>query len=413
MADQQRDILSAPAQRRQGQFHGVQPVVQVFSDRSVPHHCLHIHVCGRNDPHIHVDDLGAAQAHHLFFLQHPQQLYLKGRTHPFHLIQKQRSPVGALKKAKLAALLRPGKRAVLIPKQLALQQVFRHGRAVDGNVWPRRPQRGIVDGAGQQFFSRPALSGDDNRRIRLCHFPGHPAGLHHRLALSDDIVKRIFCCVSPVQQPQTGIVLPVLHIIEALKGNKQTPELFVVPDDVDAYVQRRIPVLNQFFEGLLLFPLGGVDLKVQKGKRLFIRPADPLLFFQTKDLHGISVDAEDIFRLIDSDSAPLHGIDQQIHARLHLGRFSQEGALIAVKGVELIGIRPEFLRLQNVFHIDLRQHFSNGSRRKIAVSQIIDPVHIGRHQLRLPRRNGHMDIGILPASGVHRRQKHIIEAEFI
>ena len=66
-------------------------------------------VGGGHDPHVDGNDGGAAHPHDLPFLQDPEQLDLKSRTHALHLVQKQRALVGDLKQAQAAALLAPVK----------------------------------------------------------------------------------------------------------------------------------------------------------------------------------------------------------------------------------------------------------------------------------------------------------------
>ena len=72
-------------------------------------------------------------------LEHPQKLHLHGLAHALHLVQKQRPAVGELEQARAAPLLRARERPLLVAEQLALRQILRHGRHVDGqDVYKRQ-----------------------------------------------------------------------------------------------------------------------------------------------------------------------------------------------------------------------------------------------------------------------------------
>ena len=64
-----------------------------------------------------------------------------------------------------AAAVGAGEGALLVAEQLALQQVLRDGRAVEGQE--RRLGSGavLVDGAGDQFLAGAALAGDQHRHV--------------------------------------------------------------------------------------------------------------------------------------------------------------------------------------------------------------------------------------------------------
>ena len=99
-----------------------------------------------------------ANAPHLPLLEHTQQLALGGQGDLLHLIQEQGAPVGLLKQAHLAPLAGAGKGPLHITEQLALQQIFCDGGAVDGHKGSVFPAAAVVDGLGKKFLSGAGFS---------------------------------------------------------------------------------------------------------------------------------------------------------------------------------------------------------------------------------------------------------------
>src|ERR1019366_4129287 len=93
------------------------------------------------------------------------------------LVEQQGSALGQLE-ASSAALDRTGECALFVAEDLALDQGFGNGRAVDGHKGFRFARAESVNGACQKFLAGPALSGDQN---------GGGAGSHH-LDESEDLL---------------------------------------------------------------------------------------------------------------------------------------------------------------------------------------------------------------------------------
>ena len=66
--------------------------------------------------------------------------------------------MGQLKKALLALFPRAGEGPRRITEQLALQQLFRDGGAVDRDKGAAGPHAGVVDAVGKQLLSRAGLA---------------------------------------------------------------------------------------------------------------------------------------------------------------------------------------------------------------------------------------------------------------
>ena len=82
-------------------------------------------------------------------------------------------------------------------EQLALKQSLGDGRAVDGHKWFVRPAAILVDGPRNQFFSRAAFPGDQDRRIAPGNSGNELIDVEHGLTLSDHAVVDVELFVQP------------------------------------------------------------------------------------------------------------------------------------------------------------------------------------------------------------------------
>src|SRR5690606_36828610 len=89
----------------------------------------------RDDPHVDLAHVAAADAEHLAFLQHAQELGLELGTDLADLVEEERAAVGALEAAG-AARHRTGERAALVTEELAIEQALGEHLAVDGDERP-------------------------------------------------------------------------------------------------------------------------------------------------------------------------------------------------------------------------------------------------------------------------------------
>ena len=82
----------------------------------------------------------------------------------------------------------PGKRAAFIAEQLRLEEGWRHGRAIDRDVFAVRARRAFMDGACGQFLAGARRARDEDRCIVVRAFVDAPIELQHRIALADHFV---------------------------------------------------------------------------------------------------------------------------------------------------------------------------------------------------------------------------------
>ena len=126
---------------------------------------LEVLIRGRDQPQIDFNSPDAAQRLDHAVFQHTQQLYLRGSTHFTDLVQEE-GPAMGQKKPSGFGLFRIRKGALFVAKQLRFEQVFRDGCTIDRDERAPCSWTRIVDGSGQQFLAGPALSRNQDRRIR-------------------------------------------------------------------------------------------------------------------------------------------------------------------------------------------------------------------------------------------------------
>ena len=164
MAGQERDVSPPFPQRRQPDGEAVQPVVKVLAEASFLHLRLHVLVRGGDDADVGADRARAADAEDLPGLDGAEQLHLHGGGDLADLVQEQHALVRDLEQAGLAHD-RAGERALLVAEQLALQQAFRHGGAVDGDEGLRGARARGVDGPGDQLLAGAAFALDEDGQV--------------------------------------------------------------------------------------------------------------------------------------------------------------------------------------------------------------------------------------------------------
>jgi len=101
--------------------HDGQAIVQVLAEAPAAQGLLQALVAGGDHPDVDGDEVAAADAFDLAFLQEAQELDLERQAHFRDLVQEQRPAVGRLDLA-LALGVGSGKRAFLMTEELALEE---------------------------------------------------------------------------------------------------------------------------------------------------------------------------------------------------------------------------------------------------------------------------------------------------
>ena len=88
-------------------------------------------------------------------------------------------------------------------EELAFQQAFGQGTAVDANVGARGTGAQVMNGTGDQLLARSGLADDQDTGARGCDLAGDPDDLAQALATADDPGK---VNSSPARWPAAPVV---------------------------------------------------------------------------------------------------------------------------------------------------------------------------------------------------------------
>src|ERR1019366_1169055 len=152
-----QDVFGALAQGRNQNLDYVQPEIEILAEGAFLDGLSQVLVGGRNHPQIQVNILQPAQAAERLLLQHAQQFGLQHKRNLADLIQKQRAFIGQFEDA---AFLRScvGEGALFVPEQLAFQQGFGNGGAVDGDERLRLADALVVQCLGDEVLTGSVLT---------------------------------------------------------------------------------------------------------------------------------------------------------------------------------------------------------------------------------------------------------------
>src|SRR5438128_375588 len=182
LADQERDILDALAQRRDAYRHHVDAVVEVLAHPPLGHRLRQLHVGGGDDAHVDLDAAVRAELLDLALLEHAEQLQLHVERDALDLVQEQR-PGGRKLDLPHPIVNRARERAALVAEELALEERVREGRAVDGDEAAALALALKVDGARRELLAGPRLAVDEDGRVVLRqHADGLEDLVHDALA---------------------------------------------------------------------------------------------------------------------------------------------------------------------------------------------------------------------------------------
>src|SRR5690606_12157247 len=183
-------VLFAPAEGRDPDRDHVEAVKEVFAERALPDHLLQVAVSGGEDADVHLDRLVAPDPFDLAELEEPEQLDLYGRGNVAELVEKKRPAVGLFESSD-PALARAGERALLVPEELAFDELFVQRRDVDDDERPVPQWARLVDRAGDELLPGPAVAPNEHGGTRRGNPCGHVQRFFHEVALRHDRFKAI------------------------------------------------------------------------------------------------------------------------------------------------------------------------------------------------------------------------------
>ena len=166
VAGQQQDVLAAFAQWRYLDGQHIEAVEQVLAEAALGDHFLQVAMGSAEDAHIDLDLAVATDPAKAAVVEKAQQLGLQVGRHLANFIEEYRALVGQFHQPWLAPALGSGEGAGGITEQLALGEVFRQRRAVQGQERRAMASADGVAGAGHQFLAGAGFTLDQQRRIQ-------------------------------------------------------------------------------------------------------------------------------------------------------------------------------------------------------------------------------------------------------
>ena len=175
---QRNNVFLALPQRRQGDVHRVDAIVQILAETSFAHQLFQVHIGGADEPDIHRDGVGATHPHNTSVLNDPQQLRLQVQRNIANFIEEERSAVGLLKLAHMVRV-RICESALDVAEQFALKQRFSNRTSIHRHHRLAAAQALSMYFARQHILAGAIFAGDENRGIGGCNFiNGFPDGCH-------------------------------------------------------------------------------------------------------------------------------------------------------------------------------------------------------------------------------------------
>src|SRR5581483_8815382 len=153
----ERDVLAPLRERRDRDLHDPQPIVEVLAEFPLLHRLLEVVVRRGEEPHVDLDRVVAADALELLLLDRAQELRLRLERHVAHLVEEERPAVRRLELA-LASGDRARERALLVPEELALDELARQRRAVQLDERARPARAPVVQRVRDELLPGSAVA---------------------------------------------------------------------------------------------------------------------------------------------------------------------------------------------------------------------------------------------------------------
>ena len=164
MLDEQGDVGSPLLQRRDGDRHHLEPMVEITAEGARGNRILQVPVRGRENTDVDPCRRVGTDTGYFPGFQHPQELDLRRHRHVADLVEKQRASVGVFKLTDAVAG-GVGERAPHMAEEFALQNVLAERGTVEGNEGLVLPRAVLMDGLGHEFFSGAGLTLNEHGRI--------------------------------------------------------------------------------------------------------------------------------------------------------------------------------------------------------------------------------------------------------
>lgn len=185
--DQQRNVLWTLAEWRQVQMHRLEPIVEVFAERTLPHFVGKIAIGCSDDANVNFDDLRRTKPGKLTAFEHTEEFDLRADGHFADLIEEDCACVGNLEES-FPLLDRTGECAFLMAEQLRFKQRLWYRSAVDTDEWCFPAWAEAVNRAREYILPRSRFTGDENGQVRRCNLEELLDRLDNQWRLPNDAV---------------------------------------------------------------------------------------------------------------------------------------------------------------------------------------------------------------------------------
>ena len=218
VAGQQGNVFLAVTQGRQLHGNHIQPVIEILTEAALLDLLTDILIGRRQDADVNRLTPGAAHRCYDTFLDNPEDLDLGRQAHVRDLVKKEGAAVGCPEKT-IGVGHRPGKGALFMPEEFALQEGLGKGAAVDRDKDPILPGGPVVKSPGDELLPGAALALDQHGAVSW----RHPVDqVHHSQDAAVVADQLVFA--------QGGLSLPLRGIFSS--GNLTHRPVDHIPDNV-------------------------------------------------------------------------------------------------------------------------------------------------------------------------------------
>ena len=187
---QEQHVVSSFPEWGQVHVEDAQPVEEIVAEPPGRHLGHQVTVGGGDQAEIGLERRGPPDPLELSLLKHSEELDLHRGGELSDLVEEERS-VGRQLEASGLLPVRPGEGAALVAEQLGLEQRVGQRRAVDRDEGAVGAGAGVVNGAGDQFLPRPALPGEQHRRLRSRHLSRPGQRLAQERGVPDHLIEPV------------------------------------------------------------------------------------------------------------------------------------------------------------------------------------------------------------------------------
>ena len=167
---EQGDVFEAFAEWGDGELDDIEAVEQVFAESTCADFHGEVFMGGGDDAHVGVEGFIGSDSGKRAILEDAQQFDLDREGHIADFVEEKSAAVG-LFEASGAACDGAGEGAFFVAKELAFEEVFGDGTAIEGDHLVLAARAVLMDRLGDEFLAGAAFARDKHRRVSACDPP--------------------------------------------------------------------------------------------------------------------------------------------------------------------------------------------------------------------------------------------------